>query len=454
MNAYLKNFLTVFFYGIAAAVIILLTTYFSGRKAFSKLAKDNLIAIRTSKKLQIETYFDQIRNQCETFAQDFMVIDAMKQFKEAFASLDEQVKDENLNKQKDALRQYYTDQFLMRLNPNLSVKKTADEFFPSKPSSVLLQDAYIVNNPNPTGQKDKLDSAKNTGPYDTIHQKYHPYFRNFLNKFKYYDIFLIDHKSGIVLYSVFKEIDFTNNLYTTELKDSNLSHLIEKISRSEKTHEAKIVDYKFYDPSYAAPAAFIAAPIYDGDTQIGALAFQMPVDQINMYMIDNKEWEEAGLGKTGESYLVGKGYSMRSVSRFLVEEPEKYFKFLKQEKVDPLVIKNIEIFNTSILLQKVNTEPARAALQEKTGTMKAKDYRGLNVFSAYAPLNIKGLHWAILAEKDVTEALGPLTGLLIAITLWGLLLLIIFLGLSFFFTWLSSKEEKKAKKRATTKEKK
>lgn len=451
MNQYLRNLLIITVLGLITMIILLTATYFSGHKSFTKLAKEHLTAIRTSKKIQIETYFSQIRNQCETLAQDFMIIQAMKDFKDAFSRLEEISINENITSQKAALKQYYNEQFLMRLNPNLNVKKTAQEFFPSKPASILLQYAYIVKNPNPTGQKDKLDSAPSAGPYDVIHKKYHPYMRNFLEKFKYYDGFLIDHVTGIVLYSVFKEIDFTNNLYTTELKNSNLSHLTEKISRSEKTHEAKIVDYKFYAPSYAAPAAFIAAPIFDGDEQIGALAFQMPIDQINMYMTDNKEWEEAGFGQTGEAYLVGKDYLMRSVSRFLIQEPERYFQFLEQEKVDPLVIKNIEIFNTSILLQKINTKPTRAGLRGKTGSMKAKDYRGLEVLSAYAPLDIKGLDWAILSEKDINESLTPLRRLILTISLWSMLILVVLILLSFFFTWLSPDQKAKKIKKAKVK---
>ena len=48
-------------------------------------------------------------------------------------------------------------------------------------------------------------------------------------------------------------------------------------------------------------------------------------------MTGNFQWEKDGLGKTGETILVGSDYLMRSQSRFLVENPEEYFKELEKK---------------------------------------------------------------------------------------------------------------------------
>ncbi|MEX0849624.1 MAG: hypothetical protein WD055_05315 [Candidatus Dependentiae bacterium] len=434
MNTEQKTFYTILFFGITTTFLTLFIIYYNGKKAFTLISKDSLTAIRTAKKLQIETYFNQIQNQCETFAQDFMIINAMKEFKEAFESLNNGTDNDQLNMQKKTLSNYYDNEFLARLNPHLSIKKNAEQFIPEKSASVLLQNVYIAENPNPIGQKDKLTDAPKAGSYNEVHAKYHPYLRNFLEKFKYYDIFLIDHVSGVILYTVFKEIDFANNLFTTELKKSNLAQLIKQISQAEKTLHATIIDYNFYDPSYAAPAAFIATPIYENDIQIGVLAFQMPSDQINLYMTDDKEWEKAGLGKTGEAYLIGNDFSMRSISRFLIQDRKNYLQQLKNEKTDSLIIKNIETFDTTILLQRVNTKSARKALKGKTGEIETKDYRGLKVLSAFAPLKIKGLNWAILVEKDKSEILSSLYRLMIIIGFWNILILLTLIFTAFLFT--------------------
>ena len=63
---------------------------------------------------------------------------------------------------------------------------------------------------------------------------------------------------------------------------------------------------------------------------IGVLAFQFPVDRINNIMTNNQEWAKMGLGKSGESYIVGEDRTLRNQSRFLIEDEENYFKLIEQ----------------------------------------------------------------------------------------------------------------------------
>jgi methyl-accepting chemotaxis protein len=51
----------------------------------------------------------------------------------------------------------------------------------------------------------------------------------------------------------------------------------------------------------------------------------------------------------------------------------------------------------------VDTDGRHKALAGKSGTALIRDYRGKGV-SSYAPLNIGGLKWAILAEMDEAKA--------------------------------------------------
>ena len=57
------------------------------------------------------------------------------------------------------------------------------------------------------GEKHKLDRASDASTYSKIHGKYHPAIRTFLEKFGYYDIFLVDHKTGNSVLSAFTPVD-------------------------------------------------------------------------------------------------------------------------------------------------------------------------------------------------------------------------------------------------------
>lgn len=89
-------------------------------------------------------------------------------------------------------------------------------------------------------------------------------------------------------------------------------------------------------------------------------------------------------------------------------------------------IKLIEQLDTSILLQKVDTEAARSATRGITGTKIIKDYRNQDVLSSYSPLKIEGLNWGIIAEIDLPETYQHIYQfqqyLLIAITILAILI--------------------------------
>jgi methyl-accepting chemotaxis protein len=133
-----------------------------------------------------------------------------------------------------------------------------------------------------------------------------------------------------------------------------------------------------YEPSSGAPAAFISTPIFDGSKKIGVLVFQINISQINQVMM-----EKSGLNETGETYIIGSDYLMRSNSRF------------SQNGESP------------VLKSKVESEAAKGALAGNADAKFVNDYRGVSVLSVYSPAEIKSLDWAIMAGMDKEEILRP-----------------------------------------------
>ncbi len=173
-----------------------------------------------------------------------------------------------------------------------------------------LQNAYIHRNPNPIGQKERLDFAEGDLAYHQVHKKYHPYFRTVLQQNQYYDIFLFD-KNGDLLYTVFKELDFATNLTTGQWKDSDLGKLFRETVTS-KEGEIRFFDFAPYAPSNNVPASFIGIPIMDSNGQaMGVLAFQMPLGVMTEKMKDID-----GLGETGEGFLVNSQNKVVTETRF------------------------------------------------------------------------------------------------------------------------------------------
>ncbi|MCB9066820.1 MAG: hypothetical protein H6629_03270 [Calditrichae bacterium] len=90
---------------------------------------------------------------------------------------------------------------------------------------------------------------------------------------------------------------------------------------------------------------------------------------------------------------------------FLVEKPDEYLKVLQQSGYDSKVVDKIGRMGTSILLQEIRTEGVKNALKGNSNVELIKDYRGVDVLSAYSPLHIEDVNWAIISEKMVRKRL-------------------------------------------------
>ncbi len=400
--------LTAAFFIIAflSMMVIGIVSYTRGKQSLEQESFNKLTAVREMKATQIEDYFKLINDQVRTFAEDRMIIRAAKKFKESFHTVSKELNytEADFKLVDEKLNEYFSKEFLPRLNKNLKEKADLNEVSTFNKDGRVLQNLYIFENKNPIGSKHRLDFANDSSSYTAMHKQVHPVIRNYLETFGYYDIFIVDDKTGEIVYTVFKEADFGTSLLNGPYSNTNLAEAFRAARESFDKSFTKIVDYKPYHPSYNAPASFIAAPIFDNNERIGVLIFQMPIDKINDIMTNKQNWQSVGLGASGETYLVGNDFTLRNQSRFLIEDKKNYFKMIKEIGVDEEVIKDIKNFNSAIGLQEVRTKGTRSALNGKTGSEIFPDYRGVPVLSAYKPLNIKGLHWVIMSEIDEEEA--------------------------------------------------
>ncbi|WIF95814.1 methyl-accepting chemotaxis protein [Caminicella sporogenes] len=233
----------------------------------------------------------------------------------------------------------------------------------------ILKDNYLVKRGIENYEK-AFKMGINSDEYKRVEAEFGEKLRKYKEINGYYDLFLIT-KSGDVVYTAAREQDFGTNLINGKYKDTPLAEAFNK-----GLYDITLIDFKYYEVNNEA-AAFVSGPIKDENTGEvkGVVVFQIPIDEI-----DNIMHERSGLGETGETYIVGQDLFVRTDSRFSQQ--------------------------STILKLKVETVAAKEAIEGKTNNKIIKDYRGIKVFSAYAPLNIKGVNWAILAEIDEKEVLA------------------------------------------------
>ena len=223
------------------------------------------------------------------------------------------------------------------------------------------------------------------------------YFEKYVKAYGYYDLFLIN-PDGYAFFTAAQESDYQTNLVNGKYSSSNLGKLVRRVLQ---TKDYALADFEPYEPSNGEPAAFIAQPVVHGGEVELVVALQLPLEAINSIM-QNRD----GMGETGETYLVGPDKRMRSDSYL--------------DKAGHSVSAS---FAGTVRDNGVDTEAAREALSGTTDAKIVIDYNGNPVLSAYMPIQVADVTWALLAEVDESEAFAAVnmikwvTGVLGAISL-------------------------------------
>lgn len=173
-----------------------------------------------------------------------------------------------------------------------------------------LQDAYITENPNPVGEKDKFMQAPEAIPYHFQHGRFHPYFRQINDSQGYYDMFLFN-LNGDLVYSVHKNPDYATNFINGPYRNSGLAQAF-AAARDGVAGDVYFGDFAPYGEKADEYPAFLATPVLGETGRVtGVVAIEIPENEIAT-IINNPN----GLGETGELYVLGADFKTRSASRF------------------------------------------------------------------------------------------------------------------------------------------
>ena len=219
--------------------------------------------------------------------------------------------------------------------------------------------------------------------YRAAYNKYNTFLTNYMDEYGYYDIFLICPEHGDVFYTSCQEADFGTHL---SMENTGLAEAWEESIRS---NNAYLTDTEPYAPSNGAPALFVAHPVKDGSETIGVVALQ-----IGQNAIDNIMQKAAGMGESGETYLVGPDFLFRSNSRL--------------SNTDTLLEVEVrtkgpeEVLQTHGTYQGVYGDYTSSSEASAQGRDYSSELGGVPVLGYVTYMDTTG--WAVVAEMDASEA--------------------------------------------------
>ncbi|MFT7108823.1 MAG: methyl-accepting chemotaxis protein [Psychrobacter glaciei] len=132
-----------------------------------------------------------------------------------------------------------------------------------------LQFDFIANNPDQANKSLMNESLINTS-YSRAHSLYHPIYRNYAKQFALAELYLLDAKTGYVIYSVNKNTDFASPLYSPELATSPLAITFKHTLRLAKG-QSLFTEFSEY---MQVQSGFMATPIFNQQKISAVLIFR------------------------------------------------------------------------------------------------------------------------------------------------------------------------------------
>ena len=420
--------------------------YAMGTDALRTTTFNRLTAVLANRSDALDRHFESLRREAETLGTRAETAVALNAFSLGMQAADEAAgsdSDESDGPTGESLDGFYakavTEQFQTR--GFTSVPDAVTEL-PETPGGRLIQSLYVASNPNSFDTRDAFAAAPDGSDWSAAHASWHEAFRRARTRFGYGDILLIDAETQRIVYTTAKRFDLGRSIDDPLLADTNFAGMVRAVLNGEADSEGeptRFCDYDIWMPAFGDITGFVVTPVRSQDSDvgveariIGALAIAVPIDEVNAIMTGNERWESSGLGRTGESYIVGDDRLLRSESRFLLEDLYTYLENILDAGGDQPLVDQMRRSRSAVLLQPVRTDATKNAFAGVSNTQVLDDYRGIPVLSSYAPLNLPDLDWVVIAEIDRAEAFETSTKLRNGTLITGLIVI----GLLTIFTFV------------------
>lgn len=386
---------------ILAAAVVGGIAFTAGRDALRTAVFNRLVQVREFQARALENQITDLKDALIVYTHGGTTEAALRDFTAGFDQLaTSTVKPE----QWQSVVDYYTNNFIKQTQKYTGAELDPDALLPTSPAQRYLQANYTAQRQNDDVALTMTD-ARDGSAWSAANARYQEYFREIVTRFEFQDALLLDGR-GNVVYSAYKDVDLGTNILNGPFSGSLLRGAYQRAMSANEVDFVAFTDFEFYQPAEMQPTAWMVAPLPANGKAEGVLALQFPITKINRLMTFNRNWQGTGLGKTGETFVVGSDGLMRSDSRLFLENPEQYKNDVVQAGTPPDVADMAIRLGGTTLVQPAASAATREALKGLSGTLITKDYLGQQALQAYAPLVSKGseLHWTIVATVSTDEA--------------------------------------------------
>jgi len=240
----------------------------------------------------------------------------------------------------------------------------------------LLSQRHIIRNGLRDLEQAYLDGGMRAPAYRSVALRLQSDLQTSFEAGDFRDLLLMD-TAGNVIFSLAQRADLGTNLRSGPYRETQLAKGFDLTLQSRQTRLSR---FALYAPFGNQPAAFLTAPVLDGDRMIGVLAMQLDVHRLESVTADR-----TGLGHTGETVLAQR------------DGNEAFY-------TGPLRHVRDAAYHYRVPLPKA-APPMQKALAGQHGRGLVLDYAGIECVAAWRYL--PSLKWGMVVKIDSAEALAP-----------------------------------------------
>src|SRR6266498_1215224 len=390
--------------------------YVSARTSLRAASERELMGMQRSKASLIQNILTSARNEALSLSGSQETTDEAENLLTAYKQLGpEQV----TPAMQAEVKRFYSEEFEPALTEHSAIDPPEESLLPTTSTGWYLHYHYVATGPKPYGPKRLLGSTTDKSAYGQAVARATGQLEGEVTRLGRENIILIDPETLDVFFSLQQSTILGTNLINGPYATSHLGELARSLRNSQNVDDYKVADYEPYYPRLGSPKAFVGTPVFDGPRMVAILVLHLPIEPLSKAISGDQQWEKEGLGKTGEVYLLGPDQTMRTDSRFLIEDRAAFLSTLRRSTLTTRTVDTIEKLGTTILTVPVKHEAAEAALLGETGVKELNDYRGVPVLMAYGPVDLDSLRWGVIAKIDVAEAMAPLGDYTKRVLGWG-----------------------------------
>ena len=369
-----------------------LESYFSAREqdmhslvevssTLRQQALEKLTAVREVKRNALTGYFSGIEKQIKSLSSNPALIAQIQHYENALAyylAANDQGEAQLQSTEKQLLH-FYLNDFSTRFSAENQGQKPSyieDNLSYMDSTAKQLQAQFLLNQGS---EPSVLPWQQVLGALEQLSGTLQPISTNYALA----NIHIVSGAGDRIIFSQNRSIEFGSRLDAGPYANTGLAYAVSQANKAQQADFTYISDFESYQPNFGKPSLFVVSPVFSSDQQIASIVFQLEVSELNQVMS-----ERSGLGLTGETYLVGNDYLLRSdTQQQAALSADHSMRFSEKGRVVSLAIQR--------------------ALAGRRGTGVVKNYAGKLVLSAWTPVKIDSFSWALLAEIDITEALSP-----------------------------------------------